>query len=364
VSPPRRVAHLLQPTVGGVPRVVVQLAQEGKRLGDEVVVLSPGEGGLADELAAAGVAWRPLPMTREPSVADLRAIGRTRGVLRSFDLVHLHSSKGAAVGRLARLLGRGRARVVVLPHAWSWNVGGRLAPAYRLVERALLRLADVVVAVSDGERDAGRAVLGAAAPIRVIHNGVDVDRFRPAPVASSPRGDAVRVVVVGRLCRQKGQDRALRALALLPRRYELTLVGSGPDAEGLRVLARDLGVAGRARFVGAADPLPHLQAADLALVPSRWEGLSLSMLEAMACGLPVVVTAVAGSEVVGPDVGVVVPADAAPDVIAAAVAGLGDDPAARAATGAAARELAVARFATRSMLDAYAALWDELAPRR
>src|SRR5207302_6885790 len=76
----------------------------------------------------------------------------------------------------------------------------------------------------------------------------------------------------------------------------LRLVGSGPDEHVLRALATDMGLADRVEFTGfCADPAPHLRAADITIVPSRWDGLSLSLLEAMACGRAVVTTRVPGS---------------------------------------------------------------------
>jgi glycosyltransferase involved in cell wall biosynthesis len=108
---------------------------------------------------------------------------------------------------------------------------------------------------------------------------------------------------VGRLSRQKGQDVLLDAWPTVRQRVpgaRLALVGDGPDIEALRARTSD-GV----EFTGARDEVSvWFAAADVVALPSRWEGMSLAMLEAMACGRPLVVTDVAGAEVA---VGAVVP---------------------------------------------------------
>ena len=104
------------------------------------------------------------------------------------------------------------------------------------------------------------------------------------------------LVCVGRLCEQKGQDVLIRALASLHNAtVRLRLVGAGPSEPSLRALCVELGVADQVEFVGNVDPRPHYWAADLVVLPSRWEGQSLVLLEAMACGATVIASSSAGS---------------------------------------------------------------------
>jgi glycosyltransferase involved in cell wall biosynthesis len=103
-------------------------------------------------------------------------------------------------------------------------------------------------------------------------------------------GDSIpHAVCVGRLCRQKGQDVLLEAWPEITERVpgaRLVLVGDGPDLEALRT-----GAPPGVIFAGnVADPRPWYHAADLVVLPSRWEGMALAPLEAMACSRPVVVT--------------------------------------------------------------------------
>jgi glycosyltransferase involved in cell wall biosynthesis len=248
-------------------------------------------------VGASHVAWHA---DREPLVAARREVTALARFVRAVrpDVVHLHSSKAGLIGRLAV---RGRVPTVFQPHAWSFHAAGRASRAALAWERWASRWTDVTLCVSEGERDEAIA-RGIGGDLRVIANGIDLQRYTPASPERRAEarqalgiGDRHRLVVTpGRLSEQKGQDVLLRAWPGIRRRHpaaRLALVGDGPLRRKLRPLA-DASV----RFVGnVADVDRWLHAADLVVLPSRWEGLSLAMLEAMACGRSVITTAVAGA---------------------------------------------------------------------
>jgi glycosyltransferase involved in cell wall biosynthesis len=363
--PSRRVLLVSQPTVGGCAVHVRDLARHAAAAGWDVTVACPTDGSLAGWLADDPVRVVPVAMTRSPGPADVGAVRALRRLVAAADVVHLHSSKGAAVGRAAlALLGPRHRRPgsAFTPHGWSWWVGGSLAPAYRLVERALAGLTDVTIAVSEEERRHGEAALGprAARRLRVIGNGVDVDRFSPdGPVA--PRRGAPLVVCVGRFDYAKGQDRAIAVLAALRSPgARLRLVGDGPARAALAAAAGRLGVADRLELAGTIDDVaPHLRAADVVILPSRWEALSIGMLEAMACGAPVVGFPVGGATQLDAAGRLVPDGDVA--AMAAAVDALLADPAARRELGTAARQLVLDRFRADRRRDDVLEVWEELA---
>lgn len=351
-----------QPTSGGVGRCVAQLAVAGAAAGLDMRVACPEDGPLAAEVGAAEARWIPFELTRQPSPRDPRRATSLRRLAADVDVVHLHSSKAGVVGRLAvRSLGERRPACAFTPHGWSWQSGGPLTPAYRWLERGLAPLADRIVAVSEEDAAAGRHVLGPRATVAVIENGVDTDHFAPGgPVAARDTGSPL-IVVVGRLAHPKGQDVAVRALAEVRHGdARLRLVGDGPDRAPLLELAGRLGVADRIELVGQVDDAAvHLRAADVVVVPSYSEGLSLAMLEAMACARAVVATAVAGSSALG-DAGIVVPVGDH-RALAEAVDGLLADPDRRHALGDGARRRAEDRYTLRRSTDRHLALWAELA---
>ena len=351
---------MCQPTDGGTAVVVRELVRAGVAAGDKVTVASPAGGYLSRWVQAAGATWIELPMSRAPSPRDLRVVPTVRRLLASADVVHLHSSKAGAVGRLAaRSMGARRPRVVFTPHGWSWYVSERLARAFVAFERWAARCTDVIVAVSADEQRDGHRMLGDAAPIVLIENGVDTTAFTPDG-ARADRGAATLVVQVGRLSRQKGQDRSIRALARChDPELRLRLVGDGPDLAALRDLAQELEVGHRVEFAGSVDPRPHLRAADVVVLPSRWEGMSLVLLEAMAVGAAIVASDCGGSDALA-GVGELIEHeddDAAVAQLGSAVSALNAEPERRSALGRAARERAEQRFGLAATVSRYEAIW-------
>ncbi len=296
-----RILHLTQPVDGGVARVVTDLVRSQLADGLDVTVICP-DSPLADRLRALGAHVRRWRATRSPGASlarEVRHLARLIDEVRP-DLVHAHSAKAGLAGRLAV---RGRIPTVFQPHAWSFEaVGGGTAALALLWERWGARWAGRMICVSEAERVTG-VRSGITGRWAVVPNGIDPERFHPAsadtaraglaPLAGLPPRTPL-AVCVGRLCRQKGQDVLLRAWDTVVRRVpdaRLVLVGDGPDRDRLRAHAP-----ASVLFAGAVgDPAPWYQAADLVVLPSRWEGMALAPLEAMACGRPVVVTDVDGA---------------------------------------------------------------------
>ncbi|TNM67129.1 glycosyltransferase family 1 protein [Streptomyces sp. NP160] len=232
------------------------------------------------------------------------------------------------------------------------------SPARRIaLEAGLVRDVDLVVATC---RDEVAELDALATPRRrpaVVPCGVDVEHFEPEGpaeprAAGSPR---FRLVSVGRLVERKGVETAVRALAVLPD-VELVVAGGppphelhlDPEAVRLRSVARSLGVADRLLLVGQVEQpdVPRLlRSADVSVNVPWYEPFGIAPLEAMACGLPVVGTAVGGlldTVVEGSTGALVEPRDAA--ALAAAVRGLLDDPARRRRWGRAGRRRALAHY--------------------
>ncbi|KMS70354.1 glycosyl transferase family 1 [Streptomyces viridochromogenes] len=286
------ILHVAQPVEAGVARVVTDLVAAQLAAGLRVSAACPEGGTLADGLRALGCTVAPWDVTRAPGPrlpGEVRQLARVvRGVRP--DLVHAHSAKA---GLAARLAVRGGLPTVFQPHAWSFEAAdGAVARLALGWERFGARWAARVLCVSEAERRTGVRA-GIDAEWRVVPNGVDTRRFRPEG-ERAPAGAGPLVVCVGRLCRQKGQDVLLAAWPEVVRQVagaRLVLVGDGPDAGRLRS-----GAPASVEFVGTtADTAPWYRAADVVVLPSRWEGMALAPLEAMACARPVVVTDVDGA---------------------------------------------------------------------
>lgn len=233
----------------------------------------------------------------------------------------------------------------------------------------LWRRAAAVVANSDGLADLARR-FAPDVTVDVIANGVDAVRFAPAAIrdagATASKGAApLRLIVVGRLVRQKGVDVIMQAMTRMVSPSVLTVVGDGPARGDLAAQAAALHLTDRVRFVGwlARGALPGAyRAADAMVFPSRDEGMPNVVLEAMACGLPVVGTDIPGTReaVVHGETGALAAVDDA-DAIAAMLDELAADPARRAAMGAAGRARAQRVYSWSAAARRYAAYFGDAA---
>ena len=172
-------------------------------------------------------------------------------------------------------------------------------PFLKPILRYVWRHAAAVTAISRQHRDLAHQTL-ATLPIPIIYNGVETDVFFPVEKAATP----VTIVCVGRLIERKGQHHLLHAFARvletrLDHQLRLQLVGTGDAEDQLRQLARELGIEHNVEFLGFIDRegMPAIyQQAHIFVLPSQSEGMSIALLEAMASGLPVIVTDTGGTD--------------------------------------------------------------------
>jgi len=301
----------------------------------------------SQSIAGLGYARSPVRDRGIPVVSVMHgtALGELRGNLRAWR--HAPSARGVAVVGLALK------RRLCEPLVWG--------PTATRVCRW--------IAVSDQVAE-DLAYLGVERErVSVVPNGIDTARFRPdlearaeirAELGIDPAGPVA--VVAGRLTRQKGVDVAIRAVARVPGLH-LVVAGDGGARAELERRVQLLGLAGRVRFGGpvAYQRVPSLlAAADIGLMPSLLEeAFPLSLIEAMATGLPVVASRVGGVPTAvrpGVDGALVPPGDV--DALARVLGELADNPSRRAELGANARKRALACFDTKRMVDATEAVFE------
>lgn len=293
-------------TVGGAQRALLSQAAALDRERYDVHVASLEilpEGSLTAEFEAAGITVHTLAKAGEPfGMGPLRL--RARIAALKPDIVHTHLAAAGIVGRLA-------ARSCGVPHVVSTlhNVSDwteRRAHPLRALDRATLRLADRICAVSDA---VGTAVANVAphlsARTLTVRNGVSLEDFR---VSGDERENARArmgfapadfvIATVARLEPYKGIETLLRAAAAAADKapmLQLLIVGDGSDRPRLECLAESLGIAAWTTFTGTRDDVPRMLAsADIFAMPSHSEGLGVAAIEALAAGLPVLASRVGG----------------------------------------------------------------------
>lgn len=333
----RRCLLLFEPPDGGVPAHVLELARGLGQHGWTPVVAGPAEAAAYAAFENEGIEVTRLPMGRR--VEPLRYAAALRDLVQliragEFDLVHAHSSKAGVVGRLAAAATR--TPVVYTPHCFAFLRDGSTVGHHGIVwaERALAPLTRAIVCVADFERDeALRRRITRPERLHVVHNGSPGcdGAAEPDPELAGFARDAPLVACLSVLRRQKAVDSFISSapavLEAVPD-ARLAVIGDGELRGELESQAAALGLGERFGFFDFRPPVwRQLRQLDLLVLPSAWEAFPISVLEAMACGVPQVATRVGGTPeaVADGETGLLVPARD-PDALARGVIELLRDP--------------------------------------
>ncbi|MGE0682656.1 MAG: glycosyltransferase family 4 protein [Candidatus Binatia bacterium] len=281
-------------------------------------------------------------------------------------MFHVHAINSLAV--MSTIIGKLLGKAVVLKAVGAWELDdGVLNPVrqrqllYRW-QLAILKQADAWVAVSDHLH--GAMIAAGVPPCRIvtIPNGVDIIHFTPGKSVATQTAPILQVIFVGRLVKEKGLPILLQAWVTVSQCVKdaaLHIVGGGPLKLELQTLADRLGVVASVHFHGHQQMvLPFLQSSQLFVLSSYVEGLSNTLLEAMAVGLPVVATRISGSEdivLVGENGLLVPPGDA--EALAEAIMSILRDPTRAAIMGQRGRQLVEQRCGLAHITDNYVQLY-------
>jgi glycosyltransferase involved in cell wall biosynthesis len=323
-------------------------------------------GELGDWYRAQGIRTANFNMTGPlDGWSDVMTVRRIARFIRTegIDLVHTHLVRADIYGRIASRL-CGVPVISTVHNTEEHHTSPRLLPSLvRFLDRATARLGHGVVAVSDAVKGLLRTALRIPeARVVVIHNGVEL------PVDGEPLDrnawdvppDHTLLCTVGRLHEQKGIDVLVEAVAVLGRqgvRVTAVVVGDGPLKADLAARIRQA----EARVILAGfqrQVRPFIQASDIFVLPSRWEGFGMAIVEAMGLGKPVVATRVGGiPEIVEDAVTGILCPPGRPAALAAAIRRLVEAPRLRRAMGAAGRQRAASLFTAQAMSARYQAMY-------
>lgn len=352
--------------LGGAQTHVADLCKHFSNSENKIAVLTDQNGWLTEEVGKFGVkvylneffgnSFNPIRV--------FQALLRTKKIMSDFspDLVHCHSS---AAGFFGRLVVRGRVRTLYTAHGWGFNVGVSFIQKWIaiVVERWMAHYTEKIICVADFVRDLGlRCGISRAEKMIVIRNGV-----RVLVGFQKKTNSRVEIVFVGRLAPPKRPHDLLLATKELSniasQDFFIKIIGAGLQFGYLKKYIVQNGLK-NVELMGSMLPnvvMQNLLDSDIFVLPTDWEGLPYTILEAMACGLPVVASNVGGvSEAVTPECGLLV----SPKSISELVSALKDlimDGGRRRTLGANGRERVLNDFSHEIMFDKISNLYDNKA---
>ena len=257
-------------------------------------------------------------------------------IMRKYDVVHTHNSSPQLFAAIANIFCH--KRLVTTEH--NTNNRKRGNTILSMIDKWMYPRYDNVICISDQAEENLREYLAYPRPlpkgkgnecshhdsICTIYNGVDVEAIHLAQPVMELKGDKFVVVMVAGFRPQKDQDTLVKAMALLPKeQYELWLVGDGVRRESVERLVLSVGVKNNVKFLGLRTDVPRiLKTADVVVMSTHYEGLSLSNIEGMAASKPFVASDVEGIREVTKDYGILFPHEDA-EALAAIIQQLHDD---------------------------------------
>lgn len=299
-KPQLRIVYIItrSDTIGGASVHLLDLASGAQKAGHEVFILVGGEGVFVQYALARNIHVVSLKfLVREINLfSDVRALFELRKNIKNLkpDLIHLHSSKVGILGRLAATFLH--IPVVFTAHGWAFTEG--VSPksriVYKAIEKIMARFASRIITVSDYDRNiALSSGIGNANLISTVHNGMPM---LEVDIPISQDVESPKMIMVARFDEQKDHFSLVKALASLKDiQWALELVGDGPSIFHIKQLVKETGLEDRIQFSGACnDVARRLVESQIFLLVTNWEGLPLTILEAMRAGLPVIASDVGG----------------------------------------------------------------------
>ncbi len=287
---------------GGASKYVYELCKYEIERGNEVYFVTGSKGLLLEKVKELGNVKTFVINSVNRSIDplnDLKSIFIIRRLVSQIkpDIIHLNSSKAGIIGRLA-CIGK-KTKVIFTVHGWSFTegIGSNLKKfIYKTIEKSVSRFTDLFICVSEYDKRLGieKKVLNNKTPVVVIYNGSS------KPVDDQVNFSAhvpIRLVMVARFSPQKNQRALIEAVRGFPKdKYHLVFVGEGETMQSCKNLVKSLDLKDNIEFLGFKDDVTkELIENDVCLLITHYEGLPISIIEAMSYGLPIIASDVGGN---------------------------------------------------------------------
>lgn len=289
--------------IGGAEKLIVDILPMFRECGHEVevAIFYGAETPFKKELEDKKIKVHSFGLG---SVYNLLHVLRLRKLINSFDIVHTHNFTPQYYTVFAKLLSFSKVKLVTTEH--STHNRRRDKALFKLIEPFVYNQYDKIICISKKAEENLTEYLGSTSGVLTINNGINTQAFQeamPANLLNSMKvaEDAKIIMQVAGFRKAKDQDCVIRSLKHLPENVVAVFVGDGERRSKCEELAKELGVAKRVFFLGVRSDIPALlKRSDIVVMSSHWEGLSLSSVEGMAAGKPMIASDVEGlREVVG-----------------------------------------------------------------
>lgn len=285
---------------GGAQAHLFELIKYQAQNGADVLVIVGNEGKFSEKILSVPNVELRIISTLQRNInilRDIRSIIEMKSILKNFqpNILHLHSSKAGTIGRVAAL--GLPTKVIFTAHGWAFTdgVSSGKQRIYKLIERILNRITDKTILVSRYDYNLGiRAkVIKNNQKAIVIYNGVE--EVVNIEKRKKLKDTKTILTMTARFDQQKNQELLVRALTEVKSDVLVRFIGDGPSLDYVRGLATELRVKNKIEFLGYRSDVDELlQKTDIFILITNWEGLPISILEAMRYGIPTIASNVGG----------------------------------------------------------------------
>lgn len=290
-------------TWGGASQYVYDLCKYEIEKGNKVYLAVGSKGNLSKKVEKLGCKVYIIDSVKRniDPINDMKSIFAVRKLIKDItpDIVHINSSKAGIIGRIACRNLDPHIKVIFTVHGWAFTdgVSSRLKKSlYRIIEKSVRHFTDLFICVSYYDEKIGKRekVLDSTSNVKVIHNGSVTPSEQSINYSVHT---PLRLVMIARFSPQKDQETLINAVTNLPKdSYKLTFVGDGETLQTNKELASKYGLNHNIKFVGFKDDISNeLINNDVYILSTHYEGLPISIIEAMSYGLPILATNVGGN---------------------------------------------------------------------
>ena len=306
----KKILHIAQSYGGGVTEYLYLLLENTKNIYSNILILSEEYKEQEERFSKVSDRIFFVPMVKEVSIIkDIKSITKVKKIVKKIkpEVAYLHSSKAGAIGRIA-LLFNFKTKIIYNAHGWYFNAGisNKKKAFFAIVEKILAFKTNKIINISQSEYDSAlKYKITSSKKMCVIENGIDFSKFKNADECRletrtelNISDDEIVIGVVGRISEQKDPMTSIKAFKKIKKEYpntKLLFVGSGELEENVRQFAQENNINEDVIITGWVNCVEkYIPAFDIAILPSKWEGFGLVIVEYMACNKPIIASNIGG----------------------------------------------------------------------